>query len=454
MKNNKTKSLAADGVIWKQLFIFFLPIAAGTCIQQLYNTVDGLIVGRFVGTTALAAVGGSSAQIINLMIGFFVAATAGASVVIAQIFGAGRTEDVQKAAGNAITVFGVIGVLLAVIGFAASPAMLTLLRTPADTIEGATLYLRIYFIGVPSILILNMESNTLRAVGDSVGPFLFMVVGCVTNIVLDFVFVLAFQMGIAGVAVATVISQLVNMTLLTMRLMRTKERYRLSFRNFKLNGVYLANMMRLGLPSGFQSSMYAVSNMVIQIGVNSLGTVVVASWTMTSKTDGIFWAVSNALGAAITSFIGQNLGAGRRDRARECVKQGLILHAVITVTVSSLILLAGRPLLTVLTGDQAVRDTTFFMMVCFVPFYILWTIVEVLSAVLRGAGDTLRPFLIISLGICVFRIVWVGTLFLYFHTLFVLCMSYAASWFVTDVAMVLYYKKGKWMDRSGRILEK
>ena len=428
MKNNKTKSLAADGVIWKQLFIFFLPIAAGTCIQQLYNTVDGLIVGRFVGTTALAAVGGSSAQIINLMIGFFVAATAGASVVIAQIFGAGRTEDVQKAAGNAITVFGVIGVLLAVIGFAASPAMLTLLRTPADTIEGATLYLRIYFIGVPSILILNMESNTLRAVGDS--------------------------MGIAGVAVATVISQLVNMTLLTMRLMRTKERYRLSFRNFKLNGVYLANMMRLGLPSGFQSSMYAVSNMVIQIGVNSLGTVVVASWTMTSKTDGIFWAVSNALGAAITSFIGQNLGAGRRDRARECVKQGLILHAVITVTVSALILLAGRPLLTVLTGDQAVRDTTFFMMVCFVPFYILWTIIEVLSAVLRGAGDTLRPFLIISLGICVFRIVWVGTLFLYFHTLFVLCMSYAASWFVTDVAMVLYYKKGKWMDRSGRILEK
>jgi putative MATE family efflux protein len=358
------------------------------------------------------------------------------------------------AAGNAITVFGVIGVLLAVIGFAASPAMLTLLRTPADTIEGATLYLRIYFIGVPSILILNMESNTLRAIGDSVGPFLFMVVGCVTNIVLDFIFVLVFQMGIAGVAIATVISQLVNMTLLTMRLMRTKERYRLSFRNFKLNGVYLANMMRLGLPSGFQSSMYAVSNMVIQIGVNSLGTVVVASWTMTSKTDGIFWAVSNALGAAITSFIGQNLGAGRRDRARECVKQGLILHAVITVTVSSLILLAGRPLLTVLTGDQAVRDTTFFMMVCFVPFYILWTIIEVLSAVLRGAGDTLRPFLIISLGICVFRIVWVGTLFLYFHTLFVLCMSYAASWFVTDVAMVLYYKKGKWMDRSGRILEK
>ena len=450
----KQKALLTEGVIWKQLLLFFLPIAAGTCIQQLYNTVDGLIVGRFVGTEALAAVGGSSAQIINLLIGFFVAATAGSSVVIAQIYGAGRTEDVRNAAGNAIAVFGLLGVVLAAVGLVAAPAMLTVLQTPADTIEGAALYLRIVFLGVPFVLILNMESNMLRAVGDSFGPFIFMVVGCATNIVLDLLFVILFQWGIAGVAAATAISQVVNMTLLTVRLMRTRERYRLSFKNFRLNGVYLANMMRLGIPSGFQSSMYAVSNMVIQVGVNSLGTVVVASWAMTSKTDGIFWAVSNALGSAITSFIGQNLGAGRKDRARDCVKQGLILHAVITVTVSAFILLIGRPLLTVLTGDPAVRETTYQMMLYFVPLYFLWTIIEVLSAVLRGAGDTLRPFLIISVGICIFRIVWMGTLFLYFHTLMVLCMSYAASWFVTDVAMVVYYRRGKWMDRSGRILEK
>ena len=450
----KQKALLTEGVIWKQLLLFFLPIAAGTCIQQLYNTVDGLIVGRFVGTEALAAVGGSSAQIINLLIGFFVAATAGSSVVIAQIYGAGRTEDVRNAAGNAIAVFGLLGVVLAAVGLIAAPAMLTVLQTPADTIEGAALYLRIVFLGVPFVLILNMESNMLRAVGDSFGPFIFMVVGCATNIVLDLLFVILFQWGIAGVAAATAISQVVNMTLLTVRLMRTRERYRLSFKNFRLNGVYLANMMRLGIPSGFQSSMYAVSNMVIQVGVNSLGTVVVASWAMTSKTDGIFWAVSNALGSAITSFIGQNLGAGRKDRARDCVKQGLILHAVITVTVSAFILLIGRPLLTVLTGDPAVRETTYQMMLYFVPLYFLWTIIEVLSAVLRGAGDTLRPFLIISVGICIFRIVWMGTLFLYFHTLMVLCMSYAASWFVTDVAMVVYYRRGKWMDRSGRILEK
>ncbi len=454
MSKQKEKLPLTEGVIWKQLLLFFLPIAAGTCIQQLYNTFDGLIVGRFVGTAALAAVGGSAAQIINLLIGFFVAATAGASVVIAQIYGAGRTEDVQKAAGNAIAVFGLIGCALTIFGLFASRAMLLLLQTPADTLDGSTLYLQIYFLGVPFVLILNMESNILRSVGDSVGPFLFMVAGCVTNIVLDLLFVLLFQWGIAGVAIATVISQVVNMALLTARLLRTKESYRLSLRSLRLNGVYLANMMRLGIPSGLQSSMYAVSNIIIQIGINSLGTVVVASWAMTSKVDGIFWAVSNALGAAITSFIGQNIGAGKKDRARECVRQSLLLHLVITVIISSVIILVGRPILGLLTKDPAVQETTFLIMLYFVPFYFLWTIIEVLSAVLRGAGDTLRPFIIISLGICVFRIIWMGTLFLYFHTLFVLCMSYLASWFVTDVAMVIYYRKGKWMDRGSRILEK
>ena len=454
MKINRSKTSLTEGTIWKQLILFFLPIAAGTCIQQLYNTVDGLIVGRFVGTAALAAVGGSSAQIINLLIGFFVAATAGASVIIAQIYGAGRTQDVQAAAGNAIAVFAMIGCILTVFGLLASPAMLTMLQTPEDTLAPASLYLRIYFIGVPFVLVLNMESNMLRSVGDSFGPFLFMLAGCVTNIILDLIFVILFHWGVAGVAIATVLSQVVNMSLLTARLLRTKERYRLSFRNLKLNGVYLANMLRLGIPSGLQASMYAVSNMVIQVGVNSLGTVVVASWAMTSKTDGIFWAVSNAMGAAITSFIGQNLGAGKQDRARECVKEGLILHASITIVLSALILLLGRPLLHILTTDGAVVDTTYQMMLYFVPFYFLWTIIEVLTAVLRGAGDTLRPFLVISFGICIFRIIWMTTLFLAVHTLFVLCMSYAASWFVTDVIMVVYYKKGKWMDRSRRILEK
>ncbi len=447
MEKSVSKKDLTKGVVWKKLLIFFLPIAAGTCIQQLYNAVDGLIVGRFVGTVALAAVGGSTAQIINLLIGFFVAITSGASVVIAQVYDAGRERDVKVAAGNAIAVFAIAGAALTVFGLLAAPAMLRLLRTPEDTMEAAVLYLRIYFTGVPFVLVLNMESNMLRAVGDSVSPFLYMVVGCVSNIVLDALFVIVFRWGVAGVAVATVAAQLINMGLLTRLLLVTKESYRLSMGQLKLRGAYLVNMLRLGVPSGLQSTMYAVSNMIIQVGVNSLGTVVVASWAMTSKTDGIFWAVSNALGAAITSFVGQNLGAGKRERVRLCVRQGLILCAVITVGLSGLILLLGRPLLKLLTPDAAVIDTTYTMMLYFVPFYITWVLIEVLSAVLRGAGDAVRPVVIIGLGICLLRIVWIVTLFAVRHTLFVLCMCYPVSWIVTSLAMLIYYRRGSWRGR-------
>ena len=443
-----------QGVVWKKLLIFFLPIAAGTCIQQLYNAVDGLIVGRFVGTIALAAVGGSAAQIINLLIGFFVATTAGASVVIAQVYGAGRDEDVRLAAGNALAVFALLGLVLMAFGLVATPAMLRLLHTPEDTMEASILYLRIYFLGVPFVLILNMESNMLRSVGDSFSPFLYMVAGCVSNIVLDAVFVLLFHWGVAGVAIATVLAQVLNMGLLTWKLLRTQESYRLSFRDMKLRGVYLRNMMRLGVPSGLQSSMYAVSNMIIQVGVNSLGTVVVASWAMSGKTDGIFWAVSNALGAAITSFIGQNLGAGRQDRVKLCVKQGLILAFSVTVSLSALIMLLGRPLLHILTEDQAVIDTTYQIMTYFVPFYFTWTLIEVLSAVLRGAGDAVRPVVIIGLGICLLRILWILTLFQWFHTLLVLSLCYVVSWVVTSTAMTIYYRRGRWMQRANVIVER
>ncbi len=206
-------------------------------------------------------------------------------------------------------------------------------------------------------------------------------------------------------------------------------------------------MLRLGIPAGLQSSMYAVSNMIIQVGVNSLGTIVVASWAMTSKTDGIFWAVSNALGAAITSFVGQNLGAGRQDRIRLCVRQGLILSGIITVSLSALILLLGRPLLHVLTKDAAVIETTFTIMLYFVPFYFLWVPIEVFSAVLRGIGDAVRPVVIIGLGICLLRVIWIGTLFAMHHTLFVLSLCYPVTWIVTGLSMTVYYLRGRWRER-------
>ena len=447
MKSTREKTNLTEGTVWKKLLIFFLPIAAGTIIQQLYNAVDGLIVGRFVGTSALAAVGGSSAQIINVLVGFFVAMTAGASVIIGQIYGAGRMQDLNKAIGTSITVMGLVGLGLTAVGLVASDGMLRLLNTPEETIEGAALYLRIYFLGVPFLMVLNMESSILRALGDSFHPFLYMVVGCVLNIVMDAVFVIVFGWGVAGVAIATVAAQIVNTALLTWRLTRSGQEYRLSLKDMGIKAVYLTNMLRLGIPAGLQSLMYSISNMIIQVAVNSLGTVVVASWAMSGKTDGFYWAISNAIGAAITSFIAQNYGAGRHDRVKQCVKQGLILHFTVTVIASAVLMLVAVPALRLLTPDEAVVETTYQVMSYFVPYYFTWVLVEVLSAVLRGAGDAVYPVAIIGIGICLFRVVWIATVFAHFGTLFSLCLSYTASWTITSVVLVIYYKKGGWINR-------
>ena len=453
MSSAKEKNDLTTGVVWKKLVAFFLPIAAGTIIQQLYNAADGLIVGRFVGTNALAAVGGSSAQIINMLVGFFVAMTAGASVVIGQIYGAGRKDDLNCAIGNAVAALGIAGVGLMIVGLLASPGLLRLLNTPEETLEGAALYLRIYFLGVPFVMVLNMESSILRALGDSFHPFLYMVIGCVMNIVLDILFVIGFGWSIAGVAIATVLAQVVNAGLLTLRLARGTEEYRLTLRDLKLKGVYLVNMLRLGIPAGLQSSMYTVSNTIIQVAVNSLGTVVVASWAMSGKTDGLYWAVSSAMGAAITIFIAQNYGAGRMDRVKQCVRQGLIMAFAVTLTVSAGLMLSAIPVLRILTPDEEVVQTTYTIMSYFVPFYFTWVLVEVFSAVLRGVGDALVPVLLIGVGICLFRILWILTVFAHFGTLFSLCLSYTVSWIITSIALTVYYKKGGWMKRR-RIVDR
>lgn len=444
----KEKNDLTSGETWKKLILFFLPIAAGTLIQQLYNAVDGFIVGRFVGTTALAAVGGSAAMIINVLVGFFVSMTSGASVVIAQIFGAGRNEDVQKASEDAVAVSAIMGVVLAIIGYISAPSLLELLKTPENTIAESVIYLRIYYVGVPFILVLNMESNIMRAVGNSFQPFLFMIIGCISNIIMDFVFVMYFKMGVEGVAWATVIAQVINMALLTGSLLKTDEPYRMEFGTFKFNGMYLRNMLRIGIPAGLQTSMYSVSNMIIQVAVNTLGTVIVASWAMASKLDGLYWATINAFGVAITAFIAQNYGAGNMDRVKKCVKQSLLISYVITISSSVFLLLIGKPAISVLTHDKEVIYMTFLIMTYFVPYYFLWVPVEVFSAVLRGSGDATIPVVIVGVGICLFRVIWIVTVFAYFKTLLSLAICYVASWAVTGVALIIYYRFGKWENRG------
>ncbi len=442
MKNEKSnqKNDLTTGIVWKELLFYFLPIVTGTVIQQLYNAVDGFVVGRYVGTGALAAVGGSSAMIIMLLVNFFVSMTNGAAVIIGQLYGAGQEKEVRETIGNAIAVMTAIGCLLTVFGLLASPALLALLRTPEETIADSLLYLRIYFLGVPVIMALNMESSALRAVGDSMHPFIYMIAACLLNIGLDLLFIIVFHWGVAGVAIATVLAQVLNFTLLTIQMVTTKEIFRVGLRDLKLKGAYTGKMMKIGVPVGLQSSMYNVSNTIIQVAVNSLGTVVVASWAMSGKVDGFFWAFSNSMGVAITNFIAQNYGAGKTDRVRTCTRQGFFMNLGGTILIGGLLLLLGIPLLRLLTTDEAVVSTTYQIMCYFVPFYAVWAAVEVLSAVLRGIGDAVKPVVIIGVGVCLFRVIWLITAFLRFRTLFVLCLSYPLSWSITAVALFIYYR--------------
>ena len=448
----ETRNQLTEGPIVKKLVTFFLPIAAGTLFQQLYNAVDAFVVGKFVGTAALAAVGGSPAILSNLIIGFFVALTGGAAVVIAQLYGAQEYDRVSTAMAVSYRLCAILGLGMGILVCLFSPQLLTLLKTPADTFDQALLYQRIYFLGAVFLLLFNMGSGILRAIGDARFPFLCLFVGCGLNIVLDVLFVILFAWGVMGVAVATVLSQGVAALLVTVKLLTLKGPFRLQFR---IGGdrSLLKRMLRIGIPSGVQSSMYGLSNLLLQVGVNTLGTVVVASWAMSGKVDGAYWAITSAFGSALTTFVGQNYGAGKIERIRDSAKRGFLLMSCLTLAVSGILLLAARPLLRLLTNDSAVIDTTWYIILLFVPFYILWVPIEVFSGVLRGVGDVLTPSLILAGGICGFRILWLFTAFRFSPTLLTLCVCYPLSWVVTDVAIYLYFRRSPVMTRAIRVID-
>ena len=439
IKKTKNTVDLTEGTIWKKLLLFFIPIAIGTLLQQLYNAVDSIIVGRFVGTSALAAVGGSSSIMTQIAVNLFVALASGAAVVIAQRFGAHDKRITQAAVGTAVTSFFLMGVIIAIAMFFLARPILVALNTPAETVDQSLLYCRIYFAGSIFMVIFNIGSAILRAVGNSTKPLIYLVISCLSNIALDLLFVLAFGMGVAGVALATIIAQAISCVFIILDLTRTNEIYKLEKSNLKINFTLFKQMMKIGVPSCIQSSMYGISNLIITISVNSLGTVTVASWAMSGKIDGVYWAISEAFGVAIMNFVAQNYGAKKLDRIKKGSKVGIIVFMIITVALSVILLLVARPMLRLFTTDQAVRDTTWKVITYFVPVYFTWSIIEALSGILRGLGDTIVPAIILALGVCAVRIIWVFTVFKLYPTLFVISMSYPLSWVITDAALIIYY---------------
>lgn len=437
-----------QGVIWKQLLLFLLPIAAGTLFQQLYSTVDAVIVGQFVGSDALAAVGGSAAVIVQLVVGVFTGLSSGATVVISHGYGADDREKLTRAVHTAIAFSLLAGAVITVVGILLTPDALRWTKNPQEIMGEATIYLRLYFLGTIPMLLFNMGSGILRAVGDSRSPLYYLIICCVLNILLDLLLVAVFPLGVAGAAIATAIANLVSALLILGQLMRAKEGYQLRPRQVRIHRATLVHILGIGVPAAIESSMYALSNLLIQVPINDLGTNAVAAWSATSKVDGIYWSLMVSFGVAIMAFVGQNFGAGKYDRMRQSVGVCLKIALGMTIVLSVLLLLFARYCFRIFTDEPQVIQYASQIVTYFVPFYFIWTFIEVLANALRGAGDALVPMVISVGGICGLRILWVLFVVPHWHTLLSISICYPISWLLTATVLIVYYKKGRWMRHA------
>lgn len=433
-----------EGVIWKQLLFFFFPILLGTFFQQFYNTIDMVVVGRFVGKEALASVGGSASQIVNLVVGFFTGLSAGAGVIISQFYGAKDVKNLNAALHTAYAFSIAGGILFMIPGILVSPAILRTMNTPPELLASSEVYLRIYFAGIVFMFIYNIGSGILRAVGDSKRPLYYLIICCLLNILLDLVMVLGLHLGVAGVAIATVLAQAFSALLVTSALIRSTDLYRLRLREIRFHGRVLKSQLYVGLPGGFQSVMYSISNIIIQAAVNVYGTDTTAAWAAYGKLDALFWMISGAFGVSITTFVGQNYGAGRHDRIRKSVRVCLLMDFCVSVCLTALMICFRTPLFHIFTDDANVIQIGAHLMKLITPYYVIFVVIEVLSSALRGVSDVIIPTLLTLFGVCLLRIIWIFFAVPLKPSIEMVSYSYPITWIITAILFVIYYQRKKY----------
>lgn len=420
------------------MLLFFFPILFGSLFQQIYNIADALIVGRYLGKIALSAVGGSSGMIVMLIVGFFVGLASGASVLVSQYYGSRNDGKVSRSVHTVMAFSIVCGGVIMVLGIWLSPMMLSWMHTPEDTIDWSVLYLRVYFAGMIGNLIYNAGAGVLRAVGDSRRPFLFLVVCCLLNVLLDLLFILVIPMGVFGAALATILSQAVSAVLVLVVMARRTDACRLHFSKLRMDSRILNKMIRVGLPSGLGSVMYGLSNSIVQVGVNGLGTDYVAAWATYYKIDGVFWSTITAFGIAGATFVGQNIGADKRDRVTKSIWVCMFQAATASILISILVYLICPWLFPLFSTDPGVNAIGVAMMRYLTRFYVLFVSIEILSGVLRGAGDTFIPMLIAGIGVCLIRSSWILLMLPKHHDMYTMMNSYPISWGISSVAFFIY----------------
>ena len=436
-----TTSRSADltsGPMLQKIILFSVPLAASSILQLLFNAADVVVVGRFAGSTALAAVG-SNGALINLLVNLFVGLSLGANVVAARCFGARDEKGVQDTVHTAVALGLVSGVLLAVVGFCAARGLLELMSCPEDVISLSTLYLKIYFIGMPMTMLYNFSSALLRAVGDTKRPLYCLAAAGLINVVLNLVFVILFQMSVAGVALATIISQAVSAVLVVIALMRRTDACKLYLNKLRFYKPQLAKILRIGLPAGIQSALFAISNVLIQSSVNSFGDVFMSGNAAASNLEGFVYVCLNAFHQSAVNFVGQNAGAKQYHRVRQTLWICLGCVTVVGLVLGSLVYVFGPSLLSIYITDSPEAISYGMTRLAFICLpYFTFGMMDVTTGALRGIGASFVPMMISVLGVCGLRIVWIYTIFQIpqYHTPQCLYLSYLVSWVITFIVQL------------------
>lgn len=437
----KAKSYEMDmcsGPICSKIVVFAIPLILSGILQLLFNAADIIVVGRFAGNASLAAVGSTTA-LINLLVNVFIGLSVGANVMAARYFGAGQQRDLEETVHTAMVMAAAGGVLLIAAGLTLSHPLLSLMGTPEDVLPLSALYMKIFFVGMPANLIYNFGSAILRAVGDTKRPLYFLLTAGIVNVILNLIFVIGFSMGVAGVALATVIAQCISAWLIARCLMKSDAGYRLEVRKLRIVKNKALSIMKIGLPAGLQGAVFSVSNVLIQSSVNSFGSVVMAGNTASQNIEGFVYTSMNAVYQTALSFTSQNFGARQYGRMKRILLYCLILTTLVGLVMGGGAVVFGKQLLGVYSSDPKVVRYGIYRIRIIGTTYWICGLMDCMVGGLRGIGYSVMPMIVSLTGACAFRVIWIYTIFAMNHTLQTLYISYPVSWTITFLAHLACY---------------
>lgn len=437
------------GVIWRQLLLLCVPIFFSSFFQQAHALINTFILGQFGGKLALGGVQ-ATASLFELAVGFSVGLGAGCAVISGQFFGSHDDERLARSIHTAMTLALALGAAVSVAGALFIPQVLALMGTPADLMPEAVPYARCYAVGMVFSLTLNMGSALLRSVGDTRTPALIIASGCVINAALDVVFVAVLHLEAMGCGIATATTLFVNAALIVRRLTRAEGAWRLDLTRLGFDTRILRSMVATGLPLAIQSSVYSISNIILQSTVNTFGSDAVTGWGLSGRLDAMIWMVTEALGVSVTTFAAQNFGARDYDRMRRGYHTSLFITVVLVGSISAFLVAFVEPLARLFIDDAAVTGYTTTMIHFIAPFYVFYSIVDNTSGAIRGSGESLRPMLLTILGTVVFRIIWLLAVVPLHHTIETMLMVYPVTWILSACLFVGYHHWGHWLRHAER----